>query len=121
MSTAKRCSLFSLVLAVVLGSYFGLSPARAQSSDAALSQELSNVRRALEKYQDVVVAVRDGYFSSVMCVQDETGAGMGIHFLNRALLGPVPDACALRSSSTSPSATSSSSWGQSGSSPWRQV
>ena len=74
-----------------MGSSLGLSPAWAQSSDAALSQEWSNVRRALEKYQDVVVAVRDGYFSAVMCVQDETGAGMGIHFLNRALLGPVAD------------------------------
>jgi hypothetical protein len=51
----------------------------------------SNVRKALEKYQDVVVAIRDGYFSSVLCVQDETAAGMGIHFLNRALLGPAAD------------------------------
>ena len=91
MSAAKGCTLFSLIFAVVLGSSLGLSPASAQPSDAALSQEWSNVRKALEKYQDVVLAIRDGYFSAVMCVQDETGAGMGIHFLNRALLGPVPD------------------------------
>ena len=92
MSTVTRYSFFLLALAVVLGSWFGPSPrAWAQSSDPAPSQEWSNVREALEKYKDVVVAVRDGYFSAVMCVQDDTGAGMGIHFLNRAHLGPVPD------------------------------
>src|SRR5262245_66381136 len=56
-----------------------------------MSPEWSNVRKALEKYQDPVVALRDGYFSSVLCVQDSDGAGMGIHFVNRALFGPVVD------------------------------
>jgi len=45
----KRHSLFSLILAVVLGSSAGLSPARAQSSDAGLPSEWSNVRKTLEK------------------------------------------------------------------------
>jgi hypothetical protein len=91
MSMTKRHSLFSLILAVVLGSSAGLSPARAQSSDAGLPSEWSNVRKTLEKYQDVVVALRDGYFSGVLCIKDDTGAGMGIHFVNRALMGPVAD------------------------------
>ena len=92
MSTVTRYRFLVLALTVVLGSWFDPNPrAWAQASDPASSQEWSKVREALEKYKDVVVAVRDGYFSAVICVQDDTGAGMGIHFLNRALLGPVPD------------------------------
>jgi hypothetical protein len=34
--------------------------------------------------------VRDGYFSTVGCVRYPTG-GMGIHFLNPQLIGPLPD------------------------------
>src|SRR5262249_40067629 len=91
MSAAKRCRLLPFILAVVLGSALGLSSARAESADSDPSPEGSNVRKALEKYQDAVAALRDGYFSAVLCVQDESAAGMGIHFLNRTLLGPVPD------------------------------
>ena len=91
MSTVKRCGLITVMLGLVLGSPFALISTWAQSSDAPLSQDWSNVRKALEKYQDVVVAIRDGDFSAVLCVQDETAAGMGIHFLNRALLGPAAD------------------------------
>jgi hypothetical protein len=91
MSTVKRCGLITVLLGLVLGSPFALISTWAQSSDAPLSQDWSNVRKALEKYQDVVVAIRDGYFSSVLCVQDETAAGWGSTFLNRALLGPAAD------------------------------
>lgn len=91
MSTIKGCGILLLVLAVVLGSWLGLRAAWAQSPSPTLSEEWSNVRKALEKYQDVVVALREGYFSAVMCVEDDTGAGMGIHFVNRALMGPVAD------------------------------
>lgn len=48
------------------------------------------MRSTLEKYQDPVVAVHDGYFSTVGCVEYADG-GMGIHFLNPRLIGPVPD------------------------------
>jgi hypothetical protein len=115
-----RC-LITVLLGLVLGSPFALISTWAQSSDAPLSQDWSNVRKALEKYQDVVVAIRDGDFSAVLCVQDETAAGMGIHFLNRALLGPAADPCVPRSSFTSRSETSSNSLGQSGSSPWQRA
>jgi hypothetical protein len=64
--------------------------------------ELERVRAAMEKYQDPYVAVRDGYFSTVACINfprsiDEPGrlhygeGAMGIHFLNPQLVGPVPD------------------------------
>jgi hypothetical protein len=74
-------------------------PARAQAAD--LTPELQKVRAALEKYQDPVVAVHDGYFSTVGCVHFPTAGGagrmpyptggMGVHFLNPGLIGPVLD------------------------------
>lgn len=55
-----------------------------------LTPELIKVRDALAKYKDPFVAVRDGYFSTVGCVQFPDG-DMGIHFLNPAFIGPEPD------------------------------
>ena len=69
------------------------SVARAQASkddSPKLSPELERVRSALMKYRDPITAVRDGYFSTVGCIEYPTG-GMGIHFLNPQLIGPVPD------------------------------
>ena len=70
------------------------SLAQAQSSNKEtspkLSPELERVRSALIKYQDPIKAVHDGYFSTVGCVTYPTG-GMGVHFLNPQLIGPVPD------------------------------
>jgi hypothetical protein len=68
-----------------------------------VSAELEKVRAALEKYEDPVVAVHDGYFSTLGCVQYSSPAGpgdvptythaggMGVHFLNTALAGPTVD------------------------------
>jgi hypothetical protein len=74
-------------------------PAHAQS--VVTSPELEKARTALEKYKDPVAAVHDGYFSTVGCVHfPQAGGvgripypagGMGVHFLNPALIGPVPD------------------------------
>src|SRR5262245_7752011 len=90
MSGFRSRTLRSLALIVAA---LGLesTPAWAQATDPAMSPEWSNVRKSLEKYQDPVVALRDGYFCSVLCVQDSDGAGLGIHFVNRALFGPVVD------------------------------
>ena len=69
------------------------SLAHAQASKETspkLSPELKRVRSALIKYQDPIMAVHDGYFSTVGCVRYPTG-GMGVHFLNPQLVGPVPD------------------------------
>src|SRR5512142_3551354 len=79
--------------------------ATAAVPDAAskpLSPELQKVRAALDKYQDPIVAVRDGYFSTLGCVDYPKGGsgegqmaykpgGMGVHFLNPALIGPALD------------------------------
>jgi hypothetical protein len=59
-------------------------------SRPAVPPALEKVRAALEKYQDPIVAVHDGYFSTVGCVEYPSG-GMGVHFLNPRLIGPVPD------------------------------
>jgi hypothetical protein len=65
-----------------------------------LSPELQRVRAGLERYQDPLVAVREGYFSTVACVEFRKGGegtveyapgGMGVHFLNLQLLGPALD------------------------------
>jgi hypothetical protein len=63
--------------------------------------DLSAVRSALEKYKDPYVAIHDGYFSTLGCVEiGRPGApghvpykpgGMGVHFLNVSHIGPVPD------------------------------
>src|SRR5215211_2211480 len=75
--------------------------AGAPKSSAALSPELVAVRTSLAKYEDPLVAVRDGYFSTVACIDFPHGAvdgpvtyppgAMGVHFLNTANIGPQPD------------------------------
>src|SRR5678816_2248887 len=64
-----------------------------------ITPELQKVREALDKYQDPVVAVHDGYFSTLGCIEyPKPGAagqvpypagGMGIHFFNVALMGKL--------------------------------
>jgi hypothetical protein len=63
--------------------------------------EVAKARTDLAKYQDPMVAVRDGYFSTVACVDYPVGGGegrmaykagaMGVHFLNASLIGPTLD------------------------------
>src|SRR5436190_23047714 len=71
-------------------------PAAAQSPKD-LSPELQKVKAALDKYKDPVVAIHDGYFSTLGCVTyPKPGAAgqvpyakgaMGVHFFNVALVG----------------------------------
>jgi hypothetical protein len=68
---------------------------------ATLSPELVTTRTALEKYNDPLVAVRDGYFSTVACIDFPHGGSdgpvvykpgaMGVHFLNTSNIGPQLD------------------------------
>jgi hypothetical protein len=67
----------------------------------ALPPELVAVRAGLDKYQDPIVAVHDGYLSTVACVEFPQGVsegrmqyvpgGMGVHFLNLGFVGPTLD------------------------------
>jgi len=69
-------------------------------STAGDTAQLARIRRALDKYKDPIAAVRDGYFSTVACVDFPAGGegemayqagGMGVHFLNPGLIGPQLD------------------------------
>ena len=65
---------------------------------------LNAVKAALEKYKDPVAAVRDGYLSTLGCVDFPGGSGgmdhgtmeykpgaMGVHFINMGLISPKLD------------------------------
>jgi len=84
-------------LAMVLIGFCCTVPLSAQSS----TPQLDRVRAALDKYRDPVVAVGDGYLSTVVCmdfpaVSDSAhvahpAGGMGVHLLNAGLIGPQVD------------------------------
>jgi len=84
------------------------SPVLAQGSMAGMpgmnstvdTAQLNRARAALEKYRDPIAAVRDGYFSTVACMDFPTGepgamgmrpGAMGVHFLNPGAVGPNLD------------------------------
>jgi len=76
-------------------------PAAAQGNSSAPSADLQSVKAALSKYSDPLMAVRDGYFSTLACIDFPKGAkegsityppgAMGVHFLNPANIGPTLD------------------------------
>ena len=80
----------AIALALGLAAAATQGPAVADTRAPKLSAELESVRNQLAKYKDPVVAVRDGYFSTLGCVHYEDGT-MGVHFLNTALISPEPD------------------------------
>jgi hypothetical protein len=77
--------------------------AQAKQQGAVMNVAAINVvRKALDKYKDPIVAVHDGYYSTVGCVDFPAGGtehgsmeykpgAMGVHFLNMALVGPKLD------------------------------
>lgn len=81
------------------------TPAWSQSPDKAslpaVPPELAKIRASLEKYQDPVAAVRDGYFSTLGCVEfpnpSQPGhepyqiGAMGVHFVNPSYVSATPD------------------------------
>jgi hypothetical protein len=86
-------------IVLMIGSVAGCSQRTKEASSPA--PELELVRAALEKYQDPVVAIHDGYLSTLGCVDFPHAAkpghepyppgAMGIHFLNPLLIGPKLD------------------------------
>jgi len=67
----------------------------------AQQAQLDSARTLLAKYADPFAAMRDGYFSTVACVEYPQGGalgeehfvpgGMGVHFLNAGLIGQQPN------------------------------
>jgi hypothetical protein len=80
---------------------FGQSMAGMNMSGSADVAQLGRIRAALDRYRDPIVAVHDGYFSTVACIEFPTAGGagemayrpgaMGVHFLNLAFVGPQLD------------------------------
>ena len=78
-----------------------LAPGNAVAQGVALSPELESIRKQLDKYNDPIAAVYDGYFSTLGCIEFPKGGtegamqykpgGMGVHFLNMANVGPTLD------------------------------
>ena len=68
---------------------------------STMPPELQRVRAALDKYRDPVVAVHDGYLSTLACInfpneplpghEPYPKGAMGVHFLNAQLVSPVLD------------------------------
>jgi hypothetical protein len=86
-ATSLRAGMFAVACASLIGTCLaGTGAASAQS----MTPELAQLQDALGKYRDPLVAVRDGYFSTLGCVEYANG-GMGVHFLNTALIAPTPD------------------------------
>ena len=96
------CSSFLLVLSLLPN--VAQSQAKQAGSPmtvATLSPELVTTRAALDKYNDPLVAVRDGYFSTVACIDFPHGGqdgpviykpgAMGAHLLNTSNIGPQLD------------------------------
>ena len=104
MRGIRRCHperLAWVALPVIVALVTSVAPCPALGQAKPGSPDLAQVRSALEKYKDPYVAVHDGYFSTLGCVEFErAGAaghvpyqpgGMGVHFINVGLIGPVPD------------------------------
>ena len=98
-------SLHLLLAAAAAALLAPIAVARAQDgapgSSVALPPELERARAALDKYRDPVVAVHDGYLSTLGCIEYPKGGaegtmqyapgGMGVHFLNVGFIGPTLD------------------------------
>jgi hypothetical protein len=83
----RHLSYHAPVVCAVLAMSVGLANA---GEMPALSPELEAVRASTEKYADPILAVRDGYLSTVACVGSASGA-MGVHFVNEGLIGQELD------------------------------
>jgi len=87
---------------LVLIGVLGLGSSLAGQNKPGRAADLEATKAALDKYRDPVVAVREGYFSTLGCIDFPKGGsgegemeykpgGMGVHFLNPALIGPNLD------------------------------
>jgi hypothetical protein len=87
--------------ALAIISILGMTTVNPASAEKAFKSDLDALRQSLLKYQDVYTAVREGYYSTIGCVHyngekmeghaDYAKGAMGIHFLNKELVGPKPD------------------------------
>lgn len=81
--------LTATTTAMLAASVALIFPAKANATEDEPAG-IKELRAAMEKYKDPVVAVRDGYHSTLGCVTYESGT-MGVHFLNKELISAEPD------------------------------
>src|SRR5690348_8815196 len=101
MVSHRPRKLHPLFLRLALALAFVALPGAPKAQTAAISPELQATKAALAKYSDPFAAVKDGYFSTVACIDFPTGVtdgnveypagAMGVHFLNAANIGPRLD------------------------------
>jgi len=98
-------SLSTAVLTVAIFAAPSVATAQVKQQgqdDGGNATAIAAVQAALDKYKDPIAAVRDGYFSTVGCIDFPAGGSehgsmeykpgaMGVHFLNPALIGPKLD------------------------------
>ncbi len=78
------------------------APSTGEAQASALSPALQNVRTLLDKYKDPIVAVHDGFLSTLGCIEYPQGGSegamkyapgaMGVHFINMQNVAPTLDA-----------------------------
>ena len=101
-ATHAKWYLLLLFLAGFAVSVASPAPVIAQGgAPAASAVDLDAARAALAKYSDPLAAIKDGYFSTLACIDFPKGAkdgpveyppgAMGVHFLNPANIGPKLD------------------------------
>jgi len=88
-------------LAGCVGLAIVVAPQAARAQTKALTPELESVRKLLDKYNDPIAAVRDGFYSSLGCISYPNGAvdgamkypkgAMGVHFINMGNVGRTLD------------------------------
>lgn len=95
------CLLFAVAVSLVVSPGASQGQAKMSAAPTAMSPDLDAARTALAKYSDPFVAVRDGYFSTLACIDFPAGmtdgsveyppGAMGVHLLNPANIGPKLD------------------------------
>ena len=95
------CLLALVASLVVSPNASSQGPSKSMASPVAMSPDLEAAKAALAKYSDPFAAVKDGYFSTLACIDFPNGmkdgsieypaGAMGVHFLNPANIGPKLD------------------------------
>ncbi len=95
---ARVCLTLAVSLALLLPPG---SSAAGQEASVKIPAELEPVRTALDKYRDPILAVHDGFLSTLGCVEYPEGGkegfmqyepgGMGVHFINLQNIQPQLD------------------------------
>jgi hypothetical protein len=77
--------LLSITAALLLISVaFGVVSAATGVSDPSVLSDLARLRQATVKYQDVNIAIADGFLPTPHCVAHPELGGMGYHYVNPA-------------------------------------